>query len=94
MTRQEQRRNAEAWARQGLDRHEWRSAREVAAQLGMPWRMAARALLRLVEKGVAQDQVVAWKDGQHRPRESRRYRATTVFDPAALPGWLALPPRE
>lgn len=53
---------------------EWRKAREVAAEIGLPWRKVAFALRRLEKRGYVEQEIVVYK-GKHRTCEyTTRYR--------------------
>ena len=53
---------------------EWRKAREVAAEIGIPWRKVAFALRRLAKRGYVEQEIVTYR-GEHRTCEyTTRYR--------------------
>lgn len=84
---------AESKVKKVLQRtNRWVSAHEVGEEALIPWRCAARALLRLVGQGEVEARLVSRKDENFRQRESRLYRCCPKLD--GFPSWMILPPKR
>jgi hypothetical protein len=91
-TRTQRREAAEAAVQEWLGAHTeaWTKARELAESIGRPWRSTARALARLVARGVVRQKIQQWRDGRYRPRETKLYQGIAEFRQEGWPEW-ALP---
>jgi hypothetical protein len=58
---------------------------EVARQLGWPWRIVARLMQRMADRGQLSLQIVEHRDRRSRVRTQRTY---SVIEITRMPGWL------
>jgi len=90
IAREKRRRAAEDSALAALkaNRKPWVGAYDLARATGLPWRIVARALLRMVAAGKVEEKFHEWKDANYRPRETRLYRASVAFNASVWPEFL------
>jgi len=102
-TRAQRRREAEDVALRGLSgegERPWVRAQQLAQETQRPWRSTARALSRLVARGMVRLRVVCWRDRRYRPRETKLYQLVEQqIDLGSWPVWamprvLMLPPTD
>ena len=66
----------------------WATANEIAMEVGHPWRVVARSLMRVQMKHpkIEQKQFL-WKSTRHRTRDCNQYRLVDTNQPE-YPTWL------
>lgn len=64
----------------------WVTAREVAIEIGQPWRVVAHSLLRLASAMEIEGRETEWVSTRHRTRRCQIYRFFGCT--ASFPAWL------
>lgn len=64
----------------------WVTSRELACEIGFPWRAVARALIRLAERQVLESITTTWVSNRSRVRDCLAYRRVAIT--AEFPAWL------
>lgn len=68
--------------------HDWVTAKELALEVGYPWRVVARAMARLASHTSIEQQCHEWISTRFRTRRCFVYRKL-VTSHVAYPSWLA-----
>lgn len=67
--------------------HDWVTAKELALEVGYPWRVVARAMVRLASCTSIEQQCQEWISNRFRTRRCYVYRKL-VTSHVAYPAWL------
>jgi len=67
--------------------HDWVTAKELSAEIGFPWRVVARAMVKLTRCAEVEQQVMEWISSRYRTRRCFRYRKMITSN-SAYPAWL------
>lgn len=65
----------------------WVTARELACEIGHPWRSVSRVLIRLAERLDLEVTEITWVSKRQRVRDCFAYRLVSV-SPEVYPAWL------
>jgi len=71
----------------GVRGHDWATAKELALEVGYPWRVVARAMVRLAHATTVEQKQTEWISARYRTRRCFVYRKLVTAQ-VGYPAWL------
>lgn len=68
----------------GID---WATAKELAMEVGYPWRAVARTLIYMARRNDIEQDFIEWRSSRHRMRRCYVYRSV-LSSHATFPTWM------
>jgi hypothetical protein len=65
---------------------DWVTAKEIAMEIGYPWRAVARTLIYMARKHAIEQDYIEWRSSKHRMRRCAIYRYIAIN--TDFPAWM------